>query len=42
MFPVISLIGEIVLEDILSIDHFAFLPLGLVIAALDQTNDTLG
>lgn len=42
MFPVILLKYEIVIEDVLSADHFALLPLRLIEPTLCYEFDTLG
>lgn len=42
MFPVIFFVDEVVVEDVLSVDHFSFFPLCFVEASLDGVRFTLG
>ena len=42
VLPSLFFEGEVIVEDVLSIDHFSFFPLSFIEASLDERRSTLG
>ena len=42
MLPSLLFEGEVIVEDVLSIDHFSFFPFCFVEASLDERRSTFG